>query len=98
MRLSLPGHDVVTAVYMGWAGVKNGDLLRLIEDSGFQIFITADKNLVHQQNLRTLPFAVLCLTAVDWEIIHPHLAAIRAAVDAAQHGSFQLVECGEFRR
>ena len=29
MRLELPGHDVFTAAYMGWAGVENGEPLRL---------------------------------------------------------------------
>ena len=28
LRKLLPGHDVFTVAYLGWAGVKNGELLR----------------------------------------------------------------------
>jgi predicted nuclease of predicted toxin-antitoxin system len=98
LRHALPSHEVATAAYMGWTGVKNGELLKLAESSGFAVLLTADRNMVHQQDLRNRSLGFVCLTALDWEIIYPHLTAIRTAVDAAQPGSFQLVECGEFRR
>ena len=37
-------HDVVTVPEMGWAGMKNGDLLRLAE-STFDVFVTADQTI-----------------------------------------------------
>ncbi len=59
---NLPGHTVSTARQMGWLGVKNGRLLKLIAESGqFDAFVTVDKNLPHQQNLSALPFAVVVL-------------------------------------
>jgi len=59
---NLPGHTVRTARQMGWLGVKNGRLLKLIAESGqFDVFVTVDKNLPHQQNLSALPFAVVVL-------------------------------------
>ena len=39
-----------TVQEMGWSGVKNGVLLKLA-DQQFDVFITTDKNLRHQQNL-----------------------------------------------
>jgi len=58
----LPGHTVRTARQMHWCGIKNGRLLKLIADSGeFDVFVTVDKNLPHQQNLRSLPYAVVVL-------------------------------------
>ena len=58
----LPGHAVRTARDMGWLGVYNGQLLKLIaESAAFDAFVTADKNLPHQQNLRGVPFAVALL-------------------------------------
>ena len=47
LRRSLTGHEVKTAVEMGWSGVKNGKLLALAA-SGFDAFITVDKNLPYQ--------------------------------------------------
>jgi hypothetical protein len=49
---------------MGWSGVKNGKLLALAA-SCFDAFVTIDKNLPHQQNLNTLPVAVVVLDAVS---------------------------------
>jgi predicted nuclease of predicted toxin-antitoxin system len=59
---NLPGHSVRTVQQMAWLGVKNGRLLKLIAESGqFDVFVTVDKNLPHQQNLSALPFAVVVL-------------------------------------
>ena len=52
---------------MGWAGVKNGKLLALAANE-FDAFLTVDKNLPYQQNLTTLPIAVLVLDAVSNEL------------------------------
>ena len=45
----LPGHECRTVTEMGWAGIKNGRLLRLAENQ-FDVFLTADQNLQYQQN------------------------------------------------
>lgn len=74
LRRDLPGHEVQTVPGMGWAGIKNGKLLRLIADSGkFDVFVTMDKSLPHQQKLKDLPFAVLVLRAKSnrFEETHP---------------------------
>ena len=60
----LPGHEAKTVPQAGWAGIKNGRLLKLISGSSrFDVFVTMDKNLRHQQNLRAIPFAVAVLRA-----------------------------------
>ena len=58
LRKSLPSHQVSTVVQEGWSGVKNGKLLALAA-TGFDAFITVDKNLSYQQNTSNLPVAVL---------------------------------------
>jgi predicted nuclease of predicted toxin-antitoxin system len=65
-RLSraLVGHSVSTVVEVGWSGVKNGRLLTLAA-ARFDVFITADQNLQYQQNIATLPLAVIVLAAHD---------------------------------
>ena len=60
LRRSLPSHQVSTVVQEGWSGVKNGKLLALAA-TGFDAFITVDKNLSYQQNTSNLPVAVLVL-------------------------------------
>jgi predicted nuclease of predicted toxin-antitoxin system len=66
LRRELPGHEVQTVPRAGWAGIKNGELLRLVAASGqFDIFLTMDKSLPHQQQLKALPFTVVVLRAAS---------------------------------
>jgi PIN like domain len=39
----LRGHEVSTVQQKGWAGLKNGELLRRAADAGFEVFLTADR-------------------------------------------------------
>jgi len=51
-----------TVPQAGCAGIQNGQLLRLIAQSGkFDLFLTVDKNLPQQQRIDSLPFAVVVL-------------------------------------
>lgn len=67
LKRHLPGHSVRTAVEMGWSGIKNGQLLALA-GSEFDAFVTVDKNLPYQQNLSTLPVAVVVLDSFSNEL------------------------------
>lgn len=98
LRTLLRSHEVVTAAYMGWAGLSNGELLRAAEDQGIQVLLTGDQTLNHEQNLHGRGLAVVALSAIQLPIIKNNLAAIVAAIDSAAPGSFQIVECGTFSR
>jgi hypothetical protein len=98
LRIAIPNHDVSTVADLRWSGLKNGELLRVAEDAGFQVFVTADKKLSYQQNLNDRTLGVVVLSTVNWLIMKAYLSRIIAAVDIAIPGSFQAVDCGEFRR
>jgi len=53
-------HHVSTVVQEGWSGVKNGQLLNLMSDSGFEILITIDKNIRYQQNYESFAIKNSC--------------------------------------
>ena len=58
----LVGHDARTVTQMKWTSLGNGALLK--EAAGeFDVLLTADQNIEFQQNLDTLPIAVLVLVA-----------------------------------
>ena len=57
--------EVKTVRDMKWLGKKNGELLGLITFSGFDFFVTIDKNLRHQQNLEKFNITVFLLLAFD---------------------------------
>jgi predicted nuclease of predicted toxin-antitoxin system len=67
LRREFPRHSVKTVVEMGWSGVKNGALLSLAA-AEFDAFITVDRNLPYQQNVATLPIAVVVLVAQSNEL------------------------------
>ena len=74
------GYDVKTFPQMGWAGIKNGQLLALAE-SEFDVFITVDRNLSFQQNLPQFNIAVIVLQApsnrlADLKPLVPNILAI----------------------
>ena len=58
----IPDHEVRTVKQMGWAGTRNGPLLRLAAHR-FDVLLTADQNLEFQQNLTGLRVAVVVLLA-----------------------------------
>jgi predicted nuclease of predicted toxin-antitoxin system len=64
-RLSrdIADHDVKSARQMGWSAIKNGELLTLAAQHEFDVFVTTDRNLSFQQNIRELPMAVIVLQA-----------------------------------
>ncbi|WP_330203431.1 DUF5615 family PIN-like protein [Cyanobacterium sp. DS4] len=55
-------YSVITVPEQGWAGTKNGNLLRLAATE-FDVFITIDNNLSAQQNLTNIDLAVIVLSA-----------------------------------
>jgi len=61
LKEHFPEYEIYTVRDMGWNGVKNGELLKLMIANDFHILITFDKNLQFQQNFAkyTLPFIVL---------------------------------------
>ena len=84
----LPGHEVKTVPQMGWAGVKNGQLLTLAE-SEFDVFITVDCNLSFQQNLPQFDIAVIVLQApsnrlADLKPLAPQVLAVLDTVVKGQ--------------
>lgn len=60
----LPEYEVQTVQGRGWAGLKNGALLRRASQE-FQVLLTGDRNLEFQQNPKTLPIAVIVIVAVN---------------------------------
>lgn len=68
----LLGHEVATVQRSGWSDIKNGKLLALAA-AKFDVFLTMDGSLEHQQNLNTLPIAVLVIEAVSNRMEHLEL-------------------------
>ncbi len=70
---------------MGWSELDNGELLKRAE-AEFDVLITTDKNLRHQQNIAAFRLAVLVLPTTSWPRIHNHSRDIVKALDSLNPG------------
>ena len=53
------GHVVEEAREHGWESLSNGELLDRAEEAGFQVLITTDQDIQHQQNMANRRVAVV---------------------------------------
>jgi hypothetical protein len=83
----LPGHEVQTAFEQGWAQLTNGELLSRAE-SVFDVLVTTDANLKHQQNLAGRSIAILVLPTTSWPRLQHMTRRISEGVDSLQPGQY----------
>jgi len=88
LRDQLTGHSVDTAFERGWSNLRNGELLDHAEADGYQLLITTDQSLRHQQNLDHRRLGVLVLLAASWPRVRLRVDDIRAAVERVRPGTF----------
>ena|ERR1017187_8577348 len=76
-------HEVYTVRDMQWNGIKNGTLLRMLEDNNFDCWIVVDKNIPYQQNISNLHFLIIVLDVFrnTLEHITPLLSSVLTALE-----------------
>ena len=89
LKLQLSGHSVSTVREMGWSSFKNGALLAMAATQ-FEVFLTVDQNLPHQQTLSNYTIAVLILCAPN-----NRLATLTALIPEAE-AALATIQPGEF--
>lgn len=92
LRRYLKEHLITEAMERGWDTLENGDLLRRAEDAGFEVFLTADKNIRYQQNLSGRKIAIVELSTPRWPFIRGHVELVAAAVNVATPGTYSVVD------
>ncbi|MGZ8538825.1 MAG: DUF5615 family PIN-like protein [Flavisolibacter sp.] len=63
LKQDFPDHDIHTVRDLGWNGIKNGELLKLMQENKFHALLTFDKNLQHQQNFKNITLIIFVLSA-----------------------------------
>ncbi len=89
LRRELPGYEVRTVQELGWAGTRNGALLRRAAAEGFAAFVTVDRNLEYQQHLPGVSLGVVALRArsndiADLRPLMPEVLAVLPTVAPGQ--------------
>ena len=75
--------------------MSNGDLLNAAEEAGFEVLLTTDTNLPHQQNLKGRKLAIVVLSKNGWNLVRPMMQQIANAVNSARPGTCTLVDIPE---
>ena len=88
----LVGHEVATVHSLGWSGIKNGELLRRAY-SVCDVFVTLDRNLEFQQNIKVLSFGIVVVRARSNRVadLSPHIECILAAANRVMPGQVEKV-------
>jgi len=86
LRSGLSEFDPVTVQYAGFSGLKNGELLKAAEASGFDVLVTGDNTLEYEQSMKDRRIAVVALSAPHWEFVKDHVARIADAIRRRHDG------------
>lgn len=77
----LVGHEVRHVGPAGLAGLKDGALLSAAAAAGYELLLTTDRSMRHQQDVRKLPLRLLVVEAND--TTQPGLQRLAGAIARA---------------
>jgi hypothetical protein len=88
----LDGHDVQTVSGRGWAGVRNGELLRRMRGN-YDALLMMDRSLEFQQNLSQISFGIVVVVAPSNRLqdLLPLVPNMRDALSALKPGEIRRV-------
>jgi predicted nuclease of predicted toxin-antitoxin system len=90
LKQVLAEHAVFTVQEMGWAGIRNSELLAKAESNFFDVLLTADKNLCYQQNLSGLALAIIVFPSNRLSVIKTLAPQVKDALSVIRQG--EIVE------
>ncbi len=93
LKNHLPGHECHTVPEAGWAGKKNGELLLLAEKSGFEVFLTLDRGMEYEQNLKGRHIAIVLVTTKSSQLadLSPRMPAVLEVLRSVRAGQLAHV-------
>lgn len=93
LRHSLSFHDAHTVQYAGFKGLSNGELLRSAESAAYDVLLTLDRGLPHQQSSAGRTIAIVILHARTTQIadIEPLMPAVIQTLKTIKPGEVRHV-------
>ena len=87
VRAAFPGHEVLTVTAAGWSALEDGELLRLARGR-FDVFLTIDRGIEHQQNVAVLSFGIVIVHVAKNRLAYyePLFQQMRNAVETVRAG------------
>jgi len=90
LRNHLFGHQVDTVQSRRWRGKPDAEILTLAETDRYEVFVTTDRNMVHQQNLKHLAMKIYALPTTSWPQLREIAAEILKDIEALAPGRENL--------
>jgi hypothetical protein len=90
----LTGHTIRTAAEQGWGELTNGELLKAANEAGFSVLVTADQNIVYQQNMSARPVGLVVLSTNHWPTLRGNADRILRAIEHLGLAGYAYVACG----
>lgn len=93
LKNHLAAYEAATVAEKGWSGLKNGQLMTAAAAAGFDVLLTIDKNLQHQQNIGKYPLIVAILNSPSskLEVLLTFIPAFEKQLPAFTKGNAYLV-------
>ncbi len=85
----MANHSIDTTFQLGWSRLGNGELLDEAEQRGYELLITTDQQMRHQQNLHGRRLAILVLLSTAWPAIQRRVSEIRTIVNEIGPGDYR---------
>ncbi|OKH18431.1 DUF5615 family PIN-like protein [[Limnothrix rosea] IAM M-220] len=84
--------ELETVRSMGWTGIKNGQLLKLVA-ANFDVFITVDQGMRHEQNLKQFELIIVILKTFSNRLtdLREVVPQIVESLDKAERGKAILI-------
>lgn len=92
-RHCFPSHDAHTVQWAGLKGMKNGELLRAAEAAGYDVLLTADQGIPHQQRSAGRRLSVILIRSRTNQIddLLPLVDAILQSLEIIQPGQTMAI-------
>lgn len=93
LRREFPDHEVFTIDQAGFKGLKNGKLISAAAEF-YEVLVTVDKSIEHQQRIADLPNAILVLSARTNRFVSlsPLLPKANEALERIEVGEIVTIE------
>ena len=90
LRKLLPKHEVFSTEYMGWKGFTDANLLKISQQHGFNVFLTADRH-IGEHSAVPQNMAVLIIPTNRIKLIQEIAPQINESLEVVQNGKFHLI-------
>ena len=94
LLIARPDWTVTTVQEAGWAAMKNGILLRAANGT-FDVLVTADKNMHHQQNFAGLSISVLVLPTNRAKLVRAGVLALVQSLPRVRPGEKAVMDLAQ---